>query len=56
MKKLQCADAGFTCDAVILAETDEEILSQAAAHAESVHHTTVTPEMAEQIKTLITEA
>lgn len=55
MKKLECAHAGFTCDAVVTANTDEEILNIAAKHALDVHGTTVTPEMAEQIKTLITE-
>ncbi len=56
MKKLNCADAGFDCKAVVLAETEEEVLSQAAEHARTVHGTAVTAEMAEQIKTLITEA
>ena len=56
MKTLHCADAGFTCDAVIHAANEEEVLIQAAEHARTVHHTTVTPEMAEQIKTLIKEA
>jgi predicted small metal-binding protein len=55
MKTLHCADAGFDCNAVIHAETEEEVLSQAAEHALSVHNTSVTPEMAEQIKTLIKE-
>jgi predicted small metal-binding protein len=55
MKSLHCADAGFDCKAVIHAETDEEVLDQAAEHAQSVHGVTVTPELAEQIKTLIKE-
>jgi predicted small metal-binding protein len=53
MKTLHCADAGFDCKAVIHAQTEEEVLMQAAEHAHSVHGTTVTPEMAEQIKGLI---
>ena len=53
MKTLHCADAGFDCEAVIHAETDEEVLTQAAEHALTVHGTSVTPEMAGQIKTLI---
>ncbi|HZY37025.1 MAG TPA: DUF1059 domain-containing protein [Mucilaginibacter sp.] len=53
MKTLACADAGFTCDAVVTAETEEEVLTIAAEHAQAVHGVTVTPEMAEQIKTLI---
>ncbi len=55
MKKLLCANAGFTCDAVVNANTDEEVLAIAAQHALAVHGTTVTPEMAQHIKTLITE-
>jgi len=55
MKTLKCSDAGFVCDAVVTANTEEEVLTIAAEHALQVHGTTVTPEMAEQIKTLITE-
>lgn len=55
MKTLHCADAGFDCKAVIHAETEEEVLTQAAEHAKTVHGTSVTPEMAQQIKSLIKE-
>jgi predicted small metal-binding protein len=55
MKTLHCADAGFDCKAVIHAETDEEILTQAAEHAKAAHGLSVTPELAEQIKGLIKE-
>jgi len=53
MKKLNCADAGFVCDAVVTANNEEEVLTIAAEHAKSVHGVTVTPEMAEQIRSLI---
>ena len=53
MKKLHCSDAGFDCKAVVHASTTEEIMKQVAAHAEEVHGVTVTPELAEQLKTLI---
>ena len=53
MKELRCRDVGFDCDAVVHAETTEEVLAQAAAHAKEVHDTEVTPEQAEQIATLI---
>ena len=53
MKTLHCADAGFACDAVVQATTEEEVLLQAAQHAKSVHHVEITPEMALQIKMLI---
>jgi predicted small metal-binding protein len=55
MKTLACADAGFTCDAVVTANTEEEVLTIAAEHAQTVHGVSVTPEMAEQIRTLIKE-
>ena len=55
MKKLKCCDAGFDCPAVVLANSEEEVLAQAAQHALEVHGVTVTAEMAAQIKTLITD-
>lgn len=56
MKELRCKDAGFDCAAVVKAETEAEVLQIAAQHAQEVHHVTITPEMAEQIKPLIHEA
>lgn len=53
MKTLHCRDAGFDCNGVVKAATEAEVLQQAAEHAQSVHQVTVTPEMAEQIRTLI---
>ncbi len=53
MKRLRCRDAGFDCDHEIHAETDEEILRQAAEHVQSVHGLEVTPELVEQVKGLI---
>ncbi|HEY0109561.1 MAG TPA: DUF1059 domain-containing protein [Fibrella sp.] len=55
MKTLNCRDAGFDCNAQIKAETDEDVLSQAADHASTVHGVTVTPEMAKGLKSLIRE-
>jgi predicted small metal-binding protein len=55
MKQLNCCDAGFDCPAVVRAKTEEEVLAQAAQHALDAHGVTVTPEMAAQIKTLITD-
>lgn len=55
MKKLKCRDVGFDCDGEIEAATEEEVLNMAAAHALQAHQVSVTPEMAEQIKPLITE-
>ncbi len=55
MKRLRCRDASFDCDHEILAETEEEILKQAAEHVQSVHGLQVTPELVEQVKGLIQE-
>jgi predicted small metal-binding protein len=53
MKTLRCRDAGFDCDAEIHAETTEQVLLQAAEHAQTVHQVQVTPELAAQISSLI---
>ncbi len=53
MKTLHCSDAGFDCKAVVQANTEEEVLQQAAVHAQEVHGVAVTPELAQQLKTLI---
>ena len=55
MKTIHCSDAGFVCKAVLKADTEEEILAGAAEHALKVHGVSVTPELAQQIKTLIKE-
>lgn len=55
MKQLKCSDVGFDCPAVIHADSEDDILSQAAKHALEAHGVTVTAEMAEQVKTLITD-
>ena len=55
MKTLKCKDVGFDCPGVIQANTNEEVLNQAAKHALDVHGVTVTPELAAQITTLIKE-
>jgi predicted small metal-binding protein len=36
-RELNCRDAGFDCDAVVRAETDDEVMTQAAAHVAEVH-------------------
>ncbi len=53
MKHLRCRDAGFDCDHEIQAETVDEVLQQAAEHVQSVHNVEVTPELAEQVNSLI---
>jgi predicted small metal-binding protein len=53
MKALHCSDAGFDCKGVVTGNTEAEVLEKAAVHAKEVHGVTVTPEMANQLKTLI---
>ncbi|MGK2860913.1 MAG: DUF1059 domain-containing protein [Chitinophagaceae bacterium] len=55
MKTLHCRDAGFDCQGVIRASTEDEVMKQAAQHALDVHGVSVTPEMASQLRTLIKE-
>jgi predicted small metal-binding protein len=40
MKELRCRDVGPDCDAVVRAESEEEILAQVVQHAKSVHDMT----------------
>lgn len=56
MRKLICRDAGFDCNAVIEAESDQAVLAQAAPHAKQVHGVEVTPPMAEQLATKIRDS
>ena len=53
MKTLHCRDAGFDCPGVIQADSEQEVLKQAAQHAKEVHGVSVTPQLAEQLRTLI---
>lgn len=55
MKTLRCRDAGFDCNEEIHASTEAAVLTQAAEHAEKVHNVKVTPEMADQIRGLISD-
>ncbi len=55
MKILRCRDAGFDCEHVVRAESEDELLRQVAEHAQTVHGIEVTPELVEQVKSLIRE-
>jgi predicted small metal-binding protein len=55
MKVLHCKDVGFDCPGVVKAESEDQVLQLAARHASEAHQVQVTPEMAEQIRTLIRE-
>ncbi len=53
MKYIRCRDLGFECNHEVQAETEQEILQKVAEHAVEVHDLEVTPEVVEQVKTLI---
>lgn len=53
VKELQCRDVGFDCDAVVRAETVDDVMAQAGPHAKEAHGVDVTPEMAGQIRSLV---
>jgi predicted small metal-binding protein len=36
-RELICRDVGFDCDAVVRADSDEEVMTQVATHAREVH-------------------
>lgn len=53
-KVLRCSDVGFECDGVIRAETEEEVLKQAAEHAQTVHKLEkLTEEVVEKVRAAI---
>lgn len=37
MKELRCREVGFDCEGVVRAESEDEVLRQAAEHARSAH-------------------
>lgn len=53
MKTLNCRDVGFGCAATVEAETVDQVLAQAAAHAQEVHGVAVTSDKAAEIETKI---
>jgi len=53
-KSLSCKDAGMACDWHACAETEEELLQMAAAHARTDHGMAeISPEMLAKAKTII---
>ena len=57
MRELHCADAGFDCEGTIRAETDDEVMQQAAAHVASSHPEFELDEASQaKIKSLIHDA
>jgi predicted small metal-binding protein len=56
MKEFHCRDAGFDCDAVVHADSVDDVMDQAGSHAKEVHGADVSPEMAGQMRTLVHDA
>lgn len=53
-KVLHCSDVGFECEAVIRAETEEEVLKKAAEHVQSVHNLKeISDEVVEKVRAAI---
>jgi len=53
-KVLRCSDVGFECEGVIRAETEEEVMQQAAEHAKTVHDVQeLTDEIVQKVKAAI---
>jgi predicted small metal-binding protein len=56
-RELNCRDAGFDCDAVVRADTDDEVMAQAATHAREVHGLElIDDETAQKIRSQIHDA
>jgi predicted small metal-binding protein len=53
MRDFHCSDAGLKCDWVAKGNSDDEILRQAGAHAQSVHGMQVTPDLEKKVRGLI---
>ena len=53
MKQLMCRDAGFDCEAVVRAESVDELMAQVGPHAREAHRVEVTPELAGRLATLV---
>jgi predicted small metal-binding protein len=55
-KVIRCRDVGFDCDGVIRAQTEEEALQMAAAHAKNEHGVQkITPDVVNKIKSVMHE-
>ena len=51
---VRCRDVGFDCEGVVKAETEEELLTQVAEHAKTVHDVQeVTPELVAKVKSVV---
>lgn len=54
MKVIHCAEAGFSCDAVVRAETEDEAVAMAVEHAKEVHGISpMPPEVKAKLRALV---
>ena len=53
-KVLRCRDVGLDCEGELRGETEEEILRQAAEHAQSAHNIRdMSPELVQKVRAAI---
>jgi predicted small metal-binding protein len=54
MKVIHCAEAGFSCDAVVRAESEDEAVEKAEQHAKEVHGISpMPPEVRMKLRALV---
>lgn len=57
MKELRCREVGFECDAVVRADSEDEVMRQAQEHARKVHGMDrISEEQARDIRSKIHDA
>ena len=55
-KVVRCRDVGFDCNGVVRAETEQEVLTQVAAHAKEVHGIdSVPPDVVQKVREVMRE-
>jgi predicted small metal-binding protein len=58
-KELRCRDIGFDCEAVVTAESDDEVMTQVVTHGKGVHGLTddqlADPDLQQQVRGQIHE-
>ena len=52
-KVLRCRDVGFDCDRVVHADSEDEILRQAAQHAQQDHGLTTIDDVVRKVRSAI---
>jgi predicted small metal-binding protein len=53
-KVLRCRDVGLDCEGELRADTEEELMRQAAEHAQTTHHMKdLSPEVVEKVRAAI---